>query len=58
MASEGDPRVLWVMNVALSSAFAVAVVWGLSFLDLASFTLTNVATLALLVVAVTYLVTR
>ena len=58
MASEGDPRVLWVMNVALSSAFAAVVVWGLSYLDLAGFTLTNVATLALLVVAVTYLVTH
>ena len=58
MASEGDPRVLWVMNVALSSAFAAVVVWGLSYLDLASFTLTNVATLAVLVVAVTHLVTR
>ena len=58
MASEGDPRVLWVMNVVLSSAFAAVVVWGLSYLDLAAFTLTNVATLAVLVVAVTYLVTR
>ena len=58
MASEGDPRVLWAMNVALSSAFAAAVVWGLSFLDLARFTLTNVATLALVLVALTYLITR
>ena len=58
MASEGDPRVLWVMNVALSSAFAAVVVWGLSHLDLAAFTLANVATLGALVVAVTYLVTR
>ena len=58
MASEGDPRVLWAMNIALSSAFAAVVVWGLSALDLAAFTPVNVATLALVVVAVTYLVTR
>ena len=58
MASEGDPRVLWLMNVVLSSAFAATVVWGLSFLDLASFTLVNVATLASLLIALTYLITR
>ena len=58
MASEGDPRVLWPMNVALSSAFAAVVVWGLSFLDIAPFTLTNVATLALVLVGLTYLITR
>lgn len=58
MASEGDPRVLLVMNVVLSTAFAAAVVWGLSFLDLVPLTLVNVATLAVLLVALTYAVTH
>lgn len=58
MASEGDPRVLLVMNVVLSTAFAAAVVWGLSFLDLVPLTLVNVATLAVVLVALTYAVTH
>ena len=58
MASEGDPRVLFAMNTILSFVFAAVVVWGLSFLELARFTPTNVATLALLLMALTYLITR
>jgi len=58
MASQGDPRVLFVMNLLFSSAFAAGVVWGLSFIGLAGFTVWNVASLALLLMAVTYLVTR
>ncbi|ESP89533.1 hypothetical protein [Candidatus Halobonum tyrrellensis] len=56
--SDGDPRVLFAMNVVLSSAFAAVVVWGLSFLGIAAFSFVNVATLAALLVAATYLVTR
>ncbi|MFB6305327.1 MAG: hypothetical protein ABEH47_09180 [Haloferacaceae archaeon] len=56
MASSGDPRVLAVMNLLLSSVFATVVVWGLDFVGLVPFTLRNVAALALLLVALTYLV--
>lgn len=57
-ASRGDPRVLFVMNLVLSSAFAAAVVWGLDRLGMLALTFVNVASLALIVMAVTYLVTR
>ncbi|MFA1609810.1 hypothetical protein [Halobellus rubicundus] len=56
--SEGDPRVLFAMNLVLSSIFAAVVIWGLSFADIAAFTPVNVASLALVVMAVTYVVTR
>jgi hypothetical protein len=56
--AEGDPRVLFVMNVVLSSLFATVVVWGLDFVGVVAFTPWNVASLALLLVAVTYVVTR
>ncbi|MFC7069947.1 hypothetical protein [Halobaculum lipolyticum] len=55
MASDGDPRVLLAMNLVLSTAFASVVVWGLSYLDLASFTVETVAGMALVVFLVTYL---
>ncbi|KAB1197762.1 MULTISPECIES: hypothetical protein [Haloferax] len=55
---EGDPRVVFVMNVILSSIFATVVVYGLSYLELMAFTFVNVATMALLLIAVTYLVTK
>ena len=56
MASDGDPRVLFAMNLVLSTAFASAVVWGFSVLDLAAFTLRTVAGFALVVFALTYVV--
>ncbi|MFB6107224.1 MAG: hypothetical protein ABEJ82_00075 [Haloplanus sp.] len=58
MDSEGDPRVLFVMNVVLSTLFASVVVWGLSLVTDVAFSALNVATLALLLVALTYVVTR
>jgi hypothetical protein len=58
MASQGDPRVLFVMNLVLSSVFAAGVVWGLELVGLVSVTIWNVASLTLLLMAVTYLVTR
>jgi hypothetical protein len=58
MASQGDPRVLIVMNLVLSSVFAVVVLWGFDFLGLVPFTPLNAATLAVLLVGVTYLVTK
>ena len=54
--TRGDPRVLIAMNVVLSTAFAATVVWGLSYLGAAEFTLVNVATGAVLLVAVSYVV--
>jgi hypothetical protein len=53
----GDPRVLITMNVLLSSAFSAMVVWGLSILGAAEYTLVNVATGAILLFALTYAIT-
>ena len=54
--TQGDPRVLVAMNVVLSTVFAATVVWGLSYLGATEFTLVNVATGAVLLVAVSYVV--
>jgi len=56
-SSRGDPRVLLAMNAVLSTLFGWTVVWGLSFLDVLEFSLINVATAAILLFALTYLVT-
>jgi hypothetical protein len=48
--------VLFVMNVAFSTAFAALVVWGLSFVSLVPFTLQGVAGLALVLSLLTHLV--
>jgi uncharacterized membrane protein len=56
MASEGDPRVLLVMNVVLSSIFATVVVWGLDVVGALTFTTRNVVGLAAVLVVLTYLV--
>jgi len=54
--TQGDPRVLVAMNVVLSTVFAATVVWGLSYLGAAEFTLVNVATGAVLLVTISYVV--
>lgn len=54
--SPGDPRVLFVMNIVFSTAFAAIVLWGLSVIDLAPFTPQAVAGLALVLSLLTYLV--
>ncbi|MFC6874075.1 hypothetical protein [Halobellus marinus] len=56
--SQGDPRVLFAMNLVLSSLFATLVVWGLSLVDIAQFTLVNVGSLALIIMAATHIITR
>lgn len=56
--SKGDPRVLFVMNLVLSTAFAWFVIWGLSFIDALAFSWQRVAVLAALLMVVTYAVTR
>ena len=58
MASQGDPRVLFVLNLVLSSVFAYGVVWGLDFIDVVTFSLRTVAGVALALMVVTYVVTR
>jgi hypothetical protein len=55
--SAGDPRVLFAMNAVLSTGFALFIAWGLAFVDVWEFTPVNAATLAILLFAVTYLVT-
>jgi len=52
--SQGDPRVLIAMNVVLSTAFSALVVWGLSIIGAAEFSLLNVATGAILLFALSY----
>jgi len=54
--TQGDPRVLIALNVLLSTAFAAMVVWGLSLIGAAEFSLINVATGAILLVAISYVV--
>lgn len=56
--SAGDPRVLLAMNAILSTLFATTIVWGLSVLGMAGFSLTNVATGAVILFSLTYLVTQ
>lgn len=57
--SEGDPRVLFVLNVILSFVFSYLVVWGLDFLGAVDFSLLNLAlATVLLVVATHYTIMR
>jgi hypothetical protein len=54
--SSGDPKVLLAMNAVLSAWFAWMVVWGLDLLGAATLSARNVATLALVLFGVTYVV--
>ncbi|GAB3314023.1 hypothetical protein EI982_12050 [Haloplanus rallus] len=56
--AEGDPRVILALNLVLSSLFAWVVVWGLSAIDIVAYGAVNVATLAAVLVGVTYLITQ
>lgn len=56
-SSEGDPRVLLAMNAVLSTLFGWTIVWGLSFVGFVEYGFVNVATAAILLFAMTYLVT-
>jgi hypothetical protein len=55
--SQGDPRVLIAMNIVLSTGFAATIVWGLDVLGAVDLTLINVATGAVLLFALTYIIT-
>jgi hypothetical protein len=54
--SAGDPRVVLLLNAVLSTLFALTITWGLDFVGTLEFTVTNAATLAILLFAVSYLV--
>ena len=56
MASQGDIRVLLVMDLVLSAVFGTVVVQGLSVLDVLAFAWRTVALVALAVAVLTYLV--
>ena len=57
-SSRGDPRVLFVMNLVLSTLFCYVVVRGLDFIDAVGFSWTLVAGTTAVLVIVTHLVTR
>ncbi|UPV75653.1 hypothetical protein M0R89_06200 [Halorussus limi] len=56
--SKGDPRVLFLMNLVLSAAFATLVVWGLSRVGLLAFAWQTVAFAAGVLMVLTYLVVQ
>lgn len=56
MASDGDIRVLLVLDLLLSAVFATAVVWGLEFIGVTEFTLVNVGIATLVLGVLTYVV--
>ena len=56
MSQSGDPRVLLILNVVLSLIFASVLVWGLDFIDVVTFTWTNVGLLTVILVILTHLV--
>lgn len=56
MASDGDIRVLLVLDLLLSAVFATVVVWGLDFIGLYALTPTNVAIGTVIIAVLTYVV--
>lgn len=56
VASDGDIRVLLVLDLLLSLAFASVVLWGLDFIGEAEFTLRNLAVGTLAIAVLTYVV--
>ena len=55
MASQGDIRVLLVLDLLLSAAFSAVAVWGLSVVGVLAFSWSTVGLATLLVAVVTYL---
>lgn len=58
MASNGDPRVLLVLNLVLSAAFVYVVLWGLDVLGAVEFTILRFVAGTLLLALITHVVTR
>ena len=56
--SKGDPRVLLVMNLVLSTLFSWVIISGLAFVGQIEFEWATVALLALVIAVVTHLVIR
>jgi hypothetical protein len=56
MASDGDIRVLLVLDLLLSAVFASVVVWGMDVIGLVTFSLQNVILATFVLAALTYLV--
>lgn len=56
MASDGDIRVLIVLDLLLSLAFMSVVLWGFDYLGLADLTLPNLALGTFALAVLTYLV--
>lgn len=52
--SKGDPRVVLALNAVLSTVFAFTIVWGLDFVGALEYNLLNVATVGILLFAVSY----
>lgn len=52
--SEGDPRVLFVLNVVLSFVFSYIAVWGLDFVGAIEFSLVNLALATVVLVVGTH----
>lgn len=56
MDSEGDPRVLFIMNVTLSFLFSAVVISGLDFVDVIDFSWQTVGLATAGLVILTHLV--
>jgi hypothetical protein len=56
VASDGDIRVLLVLDLLLSVLFASLVLWGLDFIGEAEFTARNLATGTLILSVLTYVI--
>ncbi|WP_169794646.1 hypothetical protein [Haloprofundus marisrubri] len=58
MQSQGDPRVLLVMNLVLSLLFASVVLYGLDFAGVVAFTWQRLAGATAVLMVLTFLVIR
>lgn len=56
-SSSGHPAVLFVLNLALSTAFAALLLWLSAFAGLTTFSWGRVVAFALVLVVLTYVVT-
>jgi hypothetical protein len=54
--SQGDPRVLFVLNLVLSFAFSAFVVWGLELLQVTTFTWQRVGLATATLMLLTWLI--
>ncbi|MDZ7746501.1 MAG: hypothetical protein U5K28_08295 [Halobacteriales archaeon] len=56
MASDGDIRVLLVLDVVISAVFSYVVLWGLEFSEIAELTARNLVVATAVIALLTYLV--